>query len=177
MTYHEKVVEKASLRDAFIDAMSRSACTVNIVTSNGIAGRAGLTLSAMSSVTADGPKPELLICVNSKSSACSVILDNGVFCVNLLKADQHDISDVFAGRSGGSQYERFQSAEWTSMKTGSPRLIGTVAAFDCRIAHTELCGTHYVIVGAVEQTFVSQSGTALVYADRTYHRTCELEAG
>jgi flavin reductase (DIM6/NTAB) family NADH-FMN oxidoreductase RutF len=176
MTYHEKVFELISPREEFIEGMSRSACTVNVVTSDGIAGRAGITVSAMSSVTADSPKPELLICVNSQTLACSLILENGVFCVNLLNADQHEISDIFAGRSGGSQAERFNSAKWTSMRTGSPRLINPVAAFDCRIVRAELFGTHYVIIGAVGQTFVSQFGSALVYADRSYRRTCDLVA-
>ena len=83
-------------RDLFIEGMSHAASTVNIVTTDGPAGRAGVTVSAMCSVTADAPT--LLVCVHQKSAACEAILANGVFCVNVLRDDQALISDTFAGR-------------------------------------------------------------------------------
>jgi len=63
-------------RDLFIEGMSHAASTVNIVTTDGPAGRAGVTVSAMCSVTADAPT--LLVCVHQKSAACEAILANGV---------------------------------------------------------------------------------------------------
>ena len=44
-----------TLRDRFIAGMARAATTVNVVTTDGPAGRAGVTVSAMSSVSADAP--------------------------------------------------------------------------------------------------------------------------
>ena len=43
-------VQDQGLRDRFIGGMSHAACTVNIVTTDGAAGRAGVTVSAMASV-------------------------------------------------------------------------------------------------------------------------------
>ena len=41
------------LRQRFLAGMSQAACTVNVVTTDGPAGRFGLTISAMASVSAD----------------------------------------------------------------------------------------------------------------------------
>ncbi len=86
------------IRDRFLDGMSHAACTVNIVTTDGPAGRAGVTVSAMASVSADSDWPTLLVCVHHLSPAAAKIVENGVLCVNVLRDDQSYISDTFAGR-------------------------------------------------------------------------------
>jgi len=78
----------SDLRERFRNAMSRVAATVNVVTTDGPAGRFGVTVSAMSSVSADGEKPIMLVCVNTQSATADSILENGVFCVNILRDDQ-----------------------------------------------------------------------------------------
>ena len=75
-------ISKEDAKAKFFQGMSHAAATVNVITSDGSAGRVGLTVSAMSSVSADTPRPTLLICVNENSAAASSILENGVFCVN-----------------------------------------------------------------------------------------------
>ena len=52
------------LKAKFFQGMSYAAATVNVITSDGPAGRVGLTVSAMSSVSADTPRPTLLVCIN-----------------------------------------------------------------------------------------------------------------
>ena len=49
-------------RESFIAAMRCAASTVTVVTTAGDAGRCGVTVSAMSSISAD--PPSVLICVN-----------------------------------------------------------------------------------------------------------------
>jgi flavin reductase len=66
------------------DAMARLGAAVNIVTTDGRAGRAGFTASAVCSVT-DNP-PTLLVCMNRGSSAYACVRENGVVCVNVLSA-------------------------------------------------------------------------------------------
>jgi len=70
-------------RDTFLEGMSRAASTVSIVTSDGPAGKVGVTVSAMSSVSADSERPSLLVCVNKNSRSADVIRENGRFCVNV----------------------------------------------------------------------------------------------
>ncbi len=164
----------AGLRDRFLEGMSRAACTVNIVTTDGPAGRAGLTVSAMSSVSADGPAPRLLVCVHRDSSACQAILMNGVFCVTLLRADQSAIADVFAGRTGAAGEERFEAADWVPMATGAPRLADPLAAFDCQLSHADQFGTHYVMMGKIKEVCFADAGDPLIYTNRSYGTSSRL---
>src|SRR5580704_10415994 len=99
----EKLLSTAAhraLRQRFLLGMSHAACTVNVVTTDGAAGRHGVTVSATVSVSADTPQPTLLVCIHHLSPVSAALLENGVFCVNVLRDDQAHISDSFAGRSG-----------------------------------------------------------------------------
>ncbi len=164
------------LRQQFLGGMSNAACTVNVVTTDGVAGRAGVTVSAMSSVSADTPKPTLLVCVHHLSRTAEAIRKNGVFCVNVLRDDQSFISDTFAGRSKRESEDKFKCADWAVQKTGAPRVVDPLVAFDCRLVHHDRVGTHYVFYGQVEDIFVSESGSPLIYANRAYGVTSRIEA-
>lgn len=157
-----------SLRQRFLDGMSYAAATVNIVTTDGPAGRYGVTVSAMSSVSADTDPPTMLICVNKGSSAAEPIRRNGVFHVNVLREDQAYLSDSFAGRSRAAGGDKFACAEWMVESTGAPRLVDPLVGFDCRIVSIQEVGTHYVFFGAVEHVFLGDVGWPLIYANRAY---------
>jgi flavin reductase (DIM6/NTAB) family NADH-FMN oxidoreductase RutF len=149
------------LRQRFVEAMSRVAATVNIVTTDGPSGRFGVTVSAMSSVSADAERPILLICLNKSSVSAEPILTNGFFCVNILRDDQVHISNRFAGRHGVSGLEKFVGEGWTSSVSGSPRLLNCLVAFDCRVLSVQTLKTHYVVFGSVEDVFVDRVGPPL----------------
>jgi len=168
-------IQGYSLRDAFLDGMSQVAATVNIVTTDGPHGRAGVTVSAMSSVSADTPAPSLLVCIHHLSASAPAILANGVFCVNVLREDQSAISDAFAGRVETGDGDKFACAEWVTGRTGAPRVVDPLVAFDCRLTHSERIGTHHVIFGAVEDIFVAHRGLPLIYANRAYGMPARLE--
>jgi flavin reductase (DIM6/NTAB) family NADH-FMN oxidoreductase RutF len=160
-------VERA-LRQQFLLGMSHAACTVNVVTTDGIAGRHGVTVSAMVSVSADTPQPTLLVCIHHLSPVVSALLENGVFCVNVLRDDQAHISDNFAGRSGVQGAAKFGCANWTTQLTGAPRVVDSLVAFDCRVTASERVGSHFVVFGSVQDIFVGGTGAPLIYANRAY---------
>jgi flavin reductase (DIM6/NTAB) family NADH-FMN oxidoreductase RutF len=162
------------LRDRFVDAMAQVAYSVSVVTTDGPHGLSGVTVSAMTSVSADTPKPTLLVCVNHKSSSAAIIAQNGLFCVNVLSDRQSPIADVFAGRGAETGADKFNCAGWTPMGTGAPRLVDPLLAFDCRLVSDNRVGTHHVFVGAVEDLFIADTGEALVYARRAYARATAL---
>jgi len=166
--------KKDMLRRDFLEAMSLTAATVNIVTTDGPAGRAGVTVSAMASVSADTAAPSLLVCLHRLGSVAPAILKNGVFCVNVLRADQAHISDVFAGRVRTEDGDRFSCAEWATLMTGAPRVVDPLVAFDCRLTHSELMGTHHVMFGAVADIFIARHGLPLIYANRAYGIPAQL---
>jgi flavin reductase (DIM6/NTAB) family NADH-FMN oxidoreductase RutF/DNA-binding transcriptional LysR family regulator len=157
-----------ALRQQFLVGMSHAACTVNVVTTDGSAGRHGVTVSAMVSVSADTPRPTLLVCIHHLSPVADALLQNGVFCVNVLREDQAHISDAFAGRSGAHGAEKFDCAQWTTQLTGAPRVMNALVAFDCRVTGSDRIGSHFVVLGSVEDIFVSGAGAPLIYANRAY---------
>lgn len=173
------------LRDAFVQGMSRAATTVNIVTTDGPAGRAGVTVSAMSSVSADGEAPTLLVCVHHLSPAARIIIANGCFAVSVLRDDQSFISDTFAGRrkpadrpeitaAKSATIDKFACCDWVTMDTGAPRVADPLVAFDCRVKSAERFGTHHVFIGEVTETCLPATGTPLIYANRSYGAPARL---
>jgi flavin reductase (DIM6/NTAB) family NADH-FMN oxidoreductase RutF len=157
-----------ALRQRFLDGMSQAACTVNVVTTAGAAGRHGVTVSAMVSVSADTPQPTLLVCIHERSAAVAALLVNGVFCVNVLREDQAHVSDSFAGRSGAQGSAKFDCTLWTTQVTGAPRVMDALAAFDCRVTASERVGSHWVVFGSVLDIHVAGTGAPLIYANRAY---------
>ena len=122
------------------DAMAQLGAAVNVITSDGSAGRYGMTASAVCSVTDD--PPTLAVCVNRASQSNAILKANGVLCVNTLSASQQEVSAVFAGITKCSVEERFQTGRWSYNVTGAPILDGASASFDCRITDLVEKGTH-----------------------------------
>lgn len=165
---------ETDLRSRFIEGMARAATFVSVVTTDGPAGRAGVTVSSMTSVSADGTRPSLLFCVNHKSSSAAVLLTNRAFCANLLHENQQDLSDLFSGRSGAEGAGRFDRADWVAGRGGLPVLTGATASFECEVATALLWDTHYIIVGKVTEVHLSDDPAALLYGRRAYRRAVSL---
>jgi flavin reductase (DIM6/NTAB) family NADH-FMN oxidoreductase RutF len=152
--------------NAFTDAMSRAVSGVSIVTTNGPNGRYGLTISSMTSVSADPPM--LLLCVNRSSIAHDAIRDNEHFAVNVLASHQVDIASQFAGRSTPDERYRFDRQSWD---TGAalPSLRGAAAVFECRLVSAMTFGSHSIIIGEVTASSAGED-TPLLYTRRNYGR-------
>jgi flavin reductase len=152
----------------FREGMSQFAGAVNVVTTDGPAGKAGFTATAVCSVS-DSP-PTLLVCLNRKSSSGPILQTNQVFCVNTLNGEGEPVADVFAGRTGAVKDARFVAGTWSTLKTGAPVLDTAVAAFDCRVVEIRTMGSHNVIFGAVVDVKLSAAAQALLYHNRAYKR-------
>ena len=72
----------------FRQGMSNLGAAVNVITTDGAAGQAGFTASAVCSVT-DSP-PTLLVCLNRSASVFETFKCNQVLCVNTLAAHHAD---------------------------------------------------------------------------------------
>lgn len=156
-------------RDAFVATMRGAVTGVNIVTTNGPAGRFGLTVSAFASASAD--PPTVLVCVNRTSPAAAAIRDNACLCVNVLSTEQRALADMFAGRPrAGAPYD-FAAATWTRGATAAPCLVGALAHFECIVSRTVDVGSHVVVFGDVVAA-ADSGGSPLIYHDRRYGRAC-----
>ena len=134
-------------REDFVNAMSGAVTGVNVITTNGQAGRFGITVSAVSSVSADPPM--VLACINRRSPVCEAVRVNAAFCVNVLSIQQRDVADTFAGRPAQGKPYDFASAMWTRGITGAPRLVDATSAFDCVLETAYDAGTHTIFIGRV----------------------------
>ncbi len=150
----------------FREAMSRLGAAVHVVTTNGPAGRGGVTATAVVSVS-DQPAT-LLVCLNRRSQISPILHENRVLCVNTLRASADSIADVFAGRTKCTMAERFDSGAWTELSTGSPALTDAVVSFDCRVIETKMVATHDVVFAGVVAVRLGRPGGALVYHERAY---------
>ncbi|MEM6667355.1 MAG: flavin reductase [Pseudomonadota bacterium] len=151
----------------FRETMSAVAGGVTVLTTDGPAGRAGLTATAMASVS-DAP-PTLLVCVNRTARSHAALVENGVFAVNVLAAGSEDLAAAFAGAGDLPADERFGLAGWTVAETGAPLLDGALAVFDCTIVEVRTVSTHDVILGQVAAARSRDQGDALVYWRRGFH--------
>jgi flavin reductase (DIM6/NTAB) family NADH-FMN oxidoreductase RutF len=158
-------------RDLFINAMSGAVTGVSVVTTEGAAGCLGITVSAVSSVSADPPL--VLVCVNRRSPAASAIRENAVFAVSLLATSQVLVSDTFAGRAPNGSAFDFDCAEWHLGPTGCRLLAGAVSSFDCVVEIAQDAGSHVVLIGRVVHATAGVQ-EPLAHSRRSYCTTAEL---
>ncbi len=155
----------SELRQQFLDAMARVAQSVTVVTTAGVAGRTGLTVSAMTSVSAEPPL--LLVCINRKGNHADVIAQNQCFAVNVLDENAAFISDLFAGYRTADYPDPFACNPWATLPSGSPSLEEALVRFDCTVSQHFDVGSHRVFIGAVNQVLVND-GQPLLYYQRGY---------
>ncbi len=144
------------------EAMSRVASAVHLITSDGPAGRAGLTATAVTSVS-DSPAT-LLVCLKASSQGADVLCRNGVLAINTLNTCHESLANLF-GRSGAE--DRFGQGDW--LFAASPILRDAAVVFECRISEIKPVATHLVIFAQVLNIRMQQASKALVYYGRNYH--------
>ncbi|WP_417583279.1 flavin reductase family protein [Nitrincola sp.] len=148
--------------DEHRNGMRHFAMGVSTITTGDDKARAGLTATAVCSVTADPPR--LVVFVNKGVYASELILKNGALCVNILAGDQEEVAKAFAGMIKDVQGEsRFEYGTWDSLATGAPVLQDALANFDCRVVKVFDESTHHAFLCEVLATRERQDGEALIY--------------
>ena len=151
---------------AFIQGMRQLAAGVTLITAACRGHRAGLTATAVCSLTAE--PPQLLVCLNRQAETHQIVRDSGAFAVNLLAADQQWLAEVFAGTAGVYGDARFDEADWTTLRTGSPVLTPCLATFDCEVSDILPASTHSVVIGRVVALTLEPDLEPLVYVEGDY---------
>ena len=155
------------------EAMSHFAGAVHVITTDGPHGRRGVTVIAACSVTDD--PPTVLVCLNRTKQDNDCFTQNGVFALNTLSAAQRPIADAFSGLTGLSQDDRFALAEWETVASGAPVLVGAEAVFDCHLVEAKEFATHRVLFGKVTGLRIGDSFEPLIYHHRAYRALREAE--
>src|SRR5260221_12115728 len=127
---------------------------VKITPPAGGAPRHGMTATAVCSATAE--PPTVLACINKLAATHAAVVKSKVFCVNVLRAEDWELSSAFSGAASGDA--RFKSRNWTRLATGAPVLVDSLVSFDCRVVKKLAYGTHTIFLGQVEQILLGQKG-------------------
>ncbi len=158
----ERLVEPGLYREA----MSRLVAAVHVVTTQGPAGRAGFTATAVASVS-DSP-PTLLVCLNRRIRSANAFRQSGSFAVNMLSGEQQAVAESFGGRLSLAGEQRFSVGHWREGTLGLPCLEGAVAVFECALIESRTIATHDVLVGRVEAVTLGPDREKLAYVGRGY---------
>jgi flavin reductase len=151
--------------NAFTNAMRRAVSGVSIVTTDGEFGRYGLTVSSMTSVSAEPPM--LLVCVNRNSIAHDAIARNHRFAINILSARQQNLAASFAGSDRHGPAYDFSSDHWSVSSSGLPRLNNPAAVLECELDSAVTAGTHSIFIGRVTKAWSAEE-MPLAYSNREY---------
>jgi len=160
----------------FMEAMSRGATFVTVLTTDGEVGRFGVTVSSMTSVAADGFAPTILACVHQKSPAANAILTNKSFCANILHESQQTVSDLFSGRDKTEHGARFNAVPWSVGELGQPLIKGATAHFECILRTSVLWETHHIMIAHVMNVLLDEDPRALLYGQRDYRKAVGISS-
>jgi flavin reductase (DIM6/NTAB) family NADH-FMN oxidoreductase RutF len=153
--------------------MRSLAGAVSIITSSHEGRLYGMTATAVCSACAD--PPTVLVCINQATTTHQAIAAASMFCVNVLRHEDRELSGLFSGVQKGEG--RFRGEQWTRLGTGSPVLHNALVSFDCRVVNRLLHGTHTIFLGAVEALQIGKKGKPLLYSDGQYAKLASLAHG
>jgi flavin reductase (DIM6/NTAB) family NADH-FMN oxidoreductase RutF len=127
-------------------AFGNFATGVTIVTTLDASGApCGFTANSFTSVSIEPPL--LLVNIARSAFGCDAFTQARGFAVNILAADQRDLSNRFA-RAGT---DKFASLGFREATTGAPIIDGVVAWFDCEQFEQVEAGDHIILIGKVVQ--------------------------
>ncbi len=144
-------------------ALGQFATGVTVVTTLAADGTPeGITVNSFTSVSLEPPL--VLWCLALKAAIFDTFRVASQHLINVLAADQVEISNRFASRGAN----RFAGLKWTPTDTGLPRLDGCLAWFECGIRSRYEEGDHLILVGRVESFEVAPGKPPLIFHDSRY---------
>ncbi|MDH0734022.1 flavin reductase [Pseudomonas sichuanensis] len=129
---------------AFRRALGNFATGVTVITAADASGnKVGVTANSFNSVSLDPPL--ILWSIDKRSSSHAVFDAAEHFAVNVLAADQIDLSNTFARPSD----DRFAGIDYQAGEGGAPLLSDCAARFRCQKFQQLDGGDHWILVGKV----------------------------
>ena len=139
---------------------------VTVVTTDGEAGSHGMTANAFASLSLHPPL--VMVAVDKRAAMLDFLTKNRCFAVNILRADQEELSRRFATPGP----KDFSDLNVTTAATGSPILVDGIAHLDCRVYDILAGGDHEIFVGEI-LTGEYRGGEPLLYFAGRYRKLAE----
>jgi len=149
----------------FKNALKMWASGVAVVTANSEQGEQGMTVTSFTSVSMD--PPQILVCVNGEAETGAIISSGDAFAVNVLSAEQEQVSNEFAG--GSSMEDRFKNVAWQKGGLGLPVFDDALVSMECTLVEKVKAGSHWILIGEIQQTQV-KGGDPVLYFNSGYAR-------
>ena len=121
--------------------MGRFATGVTLLTTRFDEGVLGMTANAVMSLSLEPPL--VVVSVDKKNSMHECVMRGKCFALNMLRADQEEISRRFA-ISGPKD---FSGLRLTAAETGAPIFVDAIAYVDCKLVEILPGGDHDMFVG------------------------------
>lgn len=154
-------------RRAFRDLLGSMPTGVCVITTDGPAGRAGMTASSVCSLSLQPLL--LLVCLGNGSATLQAIRHNDRFAVNILHEAHERTADVFATDRPAD--EKFADTDH-HLVDGSPVLRHALGWITCRVHSTAPGGDHTIVLGEVLDLSQADNRPLVWHRGRYgYHRT------
>ncbi len=140
----------------FREAISLFATGVTVITASTQNGRAGMTASAVSSLSVN--PVQLLVCINDRLPTHSALEESRRFAVNVLGEDQTDLARRFAT----PDVDKFAGVQ-VSDCDGIPLLDRAIAHFVCDVHERFPGGDHSIFIGNVKKLSLRRGSRPLLY--------------
>jgi flavin reductase (DIM6/NTAB) family NADH-FMN oxidoreductase RutF len=142
---------------------AKLAAGVCVVTAPGDEGPLGMTVSAVTSLSARPPL--LIVCLRNGSRTLAAIQAYGAFAVHLLREEQHHRATLFADPQATAA-QRFAGAD-TDQVLGVPVFRDALGWSVCLVEDIRGYGDHHLVVGRVAAVHVG-GGRPLLWHDRRF---------
>lgn len=139
-------------------AMSHFASGVTVVTTEHEGTLYGMTVASFASLSLNPPL--VLICIEKNVKSHDAIASSGRFGVNILSAQQGEVSGRFASKKIEDRFAGV--AHRAGPELGVPLLDGAICALECRVYAQLPGGDHSIFVGEVTSVQTAE-GEPLVY--------------
>lgn len=150
-------VDARQLRQA-LGAFPTGVCLVTTVTPEG--KREGMTINSFSSVSLDPPL--ILWSIRDDTRSADAFLAARPFNLSVLAAGQRELAWHFA-RPAADKFERYEEAFETGPNR-CPRLVESVATFECSTYSRHQEGDHTIILGRVDRFTRTETAPLLFHS-------------
>ncbi|MGM0583187.1 MAG: flavin reductase family protein [Pseudomonadota bacterium] len=142
----------------FRSVLSHYPTGVCVIASRSDAGTPlGMVVGTFTSVSLDPPLVGFL--PGRGSDTWPLLERTGVFCVNILAADQRELCAAMAAKG----VDRFANVDWRPAGSGAPIITGCVGWMDCRLEAVTPAGDHHFVIGRVRELNIETSKPPLVF--------------
>jgi flavin reductase (DIM6/NTAB) family NADH-FMN oxidoreductase RutF len=122
----------------------------------------GVTVSSFTSVSLEPPL--VMFCLDKKTTSLESFKKSLFFAVNVLRAEQKDLSIRFASRMA----DKWAGLTYQKGASGAPILPNCLAVYDCKLEAVHDIGDHLVFVGGIIHLDYDAGGQPLVFFRGNY---------